>query len=373
MESSSGSDIELYELRNLEDLELSSSPTGSKKYTDPNPEPAIPIPSGSQKRSGQDSPCPSREEKKFKKNANKDLSSLSKPPNETDSDEITEIFAIWEKDKKHPTGYKKRPKKQPNLGGPGPTTVNWGDNTPTFIVPKGAFSPSPGGKCSLGYNLPVQEAIHLLPKDFQVINLKISVVLPDNCHAWITPRFFAVQRGIGVIGGLIDRHYDGRLYATVVNHGKKPFHETKGASFLQIVIQKNDLFIRKKPEGWKPTRYIDKKGIDKKGNSLHAYRAHGYHLMPRRSPAFRRRYREDGKAKYPHSTTSDSSDTCIPKPKRGSRDAVTMTEDVVIEPSKVSVFDRLGAGRGVGGRNITRGDPSTPSPVPCQIGSCHNN
>jgi dUTPase len=348
-----GSDMELYELRNLEDLELSSSSAGSKKKTEQ--EQAIPLPSGSQKRSGQDSPCLSREVKKFKKN-------------DTDSDGITEIFATWEKDKKPPTGYKKRPQKTSNLGGPKHTTVNWGDNTPTFIVPKGAFSPSPGGKCSLGYNLPMQEDIHLLPKDFQVINLKISLVLPENCHAWITPRFFAVQRGIGVIGGLIDRHYDGRLYATVVNHGKKPFKETKGASFLQIVIQKNNLFIRKKPEGWKPTRYIDKKGIDKKGNSLHAYRAHGYHLMPRRSPAFRRRYREDGKAKYPHSTTSDSTDTCIPKPKRGSRDAVTMTEDVVIEPNKVSVFDRLGAGRGVGGRNITRGDPRTPSPVRCRIG-----
>lgn len=102
---------------------------------------------------------------------------------------------------------------------------------------KNAVIPTLAKEGDAGFDLSSMTYCVIPPGDRAVIYTGISVEMPPNVRGEIWPRSgLAVQRGIDILGGMIDSGYRGELMVCLINHGAEPLAINVGDRIAQIVF-----------------------------------------------------------------------------------------------------------------------------------------
>ncbi|AUT00261.1 dUTP diphosphatase [Nostoc sp. CENA543] len=83
------------------------------------------------------------------------------------------------------------------------------------------------------------EELEIPSKESRIIHTGIAIELPQGTEAQIRPRSgLALNHQITVLNtpGTVDEGYRGEIGVILINHGKKPFHVTRGMKIAQMVI-----------------------------------------------------------------------------------------------------------------------------------------
>lgn len=112
-------------------------------------------------------------------------------------------------------------------------------------LPDAADLPIPAymteGSAGMDLCAAVEEAVTLLPGDYQAIPTGLCMALPQGYEAQIRPRSgLALRHGITLLNtpGTIDADYRGEIKILMINFGKEPFTVKRGDRIAQMVIAK---------------------------------------------------------------------------------------------------------------------------------------
>lgn len=111
-----------------------------------------------------------------------------------------------------------------------------------------ATAPTRGTSCAIGIDLYSAHDVVVLPGDRNLCKTDLQLSIPEGCYGRIAPRSgLALQHGIDVGAGVIDRDYRGNVGVLLFNFGKEPFNVKKGDRIAQLICEKI-LFVDLKEE-----------------------------------------------------------------------------------------------------------------------------
>ncbi len=79
------------------------------------------------------------------------------------------------------------------------------------------------------------------PAEWRSVPTGVAIELPEGTEGQVRPRSgLARDHGVTVLNapGTIDEGYRGELAVLLVNHGRQPFHVTRGSRIAQLVVQR---------------------------------------------------------------------------------------------------------------------------------------
>ncbi|XP_069482588.1 deoxyuridine 5'-triphosphate nucleotidohydrolase-like [Ambystoma mexicanum] len=113
----------------------------------------------------------------------------------------------------------------------------------------GALSPYRATPEYAVVDLHAREEIRLQPKGIAVIDTGIGVRIPSAHMGLIAPRSGLARKGIQVLGGIIDRDYQGVIKVILLNSGENmlPIHNGDRIAQLIVVPVKISMITKGKP------------------------------------------------------------------------------------------------------------------------------
>lgn len=94
---------------------------------------------------------------------------------------------------------------------------------------------------SSGADVRSVERIELVPGEFRMISLGLSVAIPEGYEIQIRPRSgLAARYGVTVLNapGTVDSDYRGEMKVILINHGPETFSVNPGDRIAQLVLVK---------------------------------------------------------------------------------------------------------------------------------------
>ena len=103
-----------------------------------------------------------------------------------------------------------------------------------------AKAPSRGSSDAAGYDLFTPDRIEIPPHSRQLINTQIQVYIPKNHYGHIAARSgLAVNQGLTVLCGTVDRDYMGSLKVCIYNTSDKSVQIEAGKAIAQLILERN--------------------------------------------------------------------------------------------------------------------------------------
>ena len=102
-----------------------------------------------------------------------------------------------------------------------------------------AIAPMWASHGAAGYDLFSAETKEIASQERGIVKTDIAIMLPYGTYGRIAPRSgLAVERFIGVGGGVIDYDYRGNIGVVLFNHQKESFQVHKGDRIAQLIVEK---------------------------------------------------------------------------------------------------------------------------------------
>jgi len=105
---------------------------------------------------------------------------------------------------------------------------------------RNAFTPIRGTDRSVGYDISSPKEHHISPHCIKKINTDLAFSFPSGCYGRLAIRSSLAQRGVDILGGVIDPDFTGNIIAVIINHGDQDLIIKRGDRFVQIIFEKVD-------------------------------------------------------------------------------------------------------------------------------------
>lgn len=105
-------------------------------------------------------------------------------------------------------------------------------------VDETAFAPSKGTPESIGFDLRSPIDFEINSGEWQVIDLKIRLELPDESYGRLAPRSGLSLQGVQVLAGVIDKDYTGNIKVVLMNHSKNKLDFKRGQKIVQLIVER---------------------------------------------------------------------------------------------------------------------------------------
>ena len=103
-----------------------------------------------------------------------------------------------------------------------------------------AKAPSRGSSDAAGYDLFTPDKIEIPPYSRRLINTEIQVQIPKNHYGHIAARSgLAVNQGLTVLCGTVDRDYTGSLKICIFNTTDQATFIEAGRAVAQLILERN--------------------------------------------------------------------------------------------------------------------------------------
>jgi len=120
--------------------------------------------------------------------------------------------------------------------------------------------PQKGTRLAAGWDVYSAENILIRPGNRARISTDIGLQLPENVYVKIEGRSgLAVNKGISVIGGIVDSDFTETIQVILINHSKSSYHVQVGDRIAQFI------FHRTVPVQWYSTTELVETARGKKG------------------------------------------------------------------------------------------------------------
>ena len=98
--------------------------------------------------------------------------------------------------------------------------------------------PTRGSEQAAGLDLYSVETVSIAPSKHASVRTGISAAIPAGYYGRIAPRSgLALERGIDVMGGVIDSDYRGEIICVLINLGEKSLTLDCGERVAQLIIE----------------------------------------------------------------------------------------------------------------------------------------
>ena len=100
-----------------------------------------------------------------------------------------------------------------------------------------AQAPTRGSDEAAGYDLYSYESETVVPKQIKLIDIGISIRVPEGTYGRIAPRSSVSKKGILINAGVIDRNYRGPVKVMVHNLSNDNYVINKNDRIAQLILE----------------------------------------------------------------------------------------------------------------------------------------